>query len=235
MTQHNILVINPNSSESITKTLERTLIAPPSTNLHFFTGPSSSPPSINDEATSKQSCDACLPVLLSTVEDYDGFLVACYSEHSLVAALRDKVSGKPVVGIFEASVVHSLLRGRKFGIVTTGQAWETLLSQAVHNFLGLGSYVSERPLQSGRFAGVTSTGLGVLELHDANPDEVSQRIGLAARRLVEDAGADVICLGCAGMVGMEDAVRKGVNGKEVVVVDGVVSGVELLAGMIRTM
>lgn len=135
------------------------------------------------------------------------------------------------MGILEASVTHALLLGKRFGVVTTGPAWVPLLSQAINNFLGATS--------SARFGGVVSTGLGVLELHPEktskeSEDRVRQKMGEAAKRLVVEEAVDVICLGCAGMEGLGDAVQNGIpDGKKVQVIDGVVAGVELLTGIIR--
>lgn len=67
------------------------------------------------------------------------------------------------------------------------------------------------------------------------------RITEAAKRLVQKGkNADIkpvhsICLGCAGMVGLDDAIRQGCievlgeeDGKRVKIVDGVKAGVGLL-------
>ncbi|KZP00064.1 hypothetical protein CALVIDRAFT_533731 [Calocera viscosa TUFC12733] len=217
-----LLVINPNSSQSVTDSLAEyfTPLAPPLTNLTFFTGPPDAPPAINDTPTSVQSTAACLPALEPLLAEHDGFLIACYSAHPLVPELR-KRTHKPVIGIFESSVTHSLLLAERFGIVTTGPGWEPLLTQAVREFLGG---------ESERFAGVLSTGLGVLELHAAPREEVNRRMGEAAKVLVS-RGAGAIALGCAGMVGLGGAIREAVGG-EVRVVD-VTSGLWELVGLVR--
>ncbi|KAG8902680.1 hypothetical protein FRB99_004269 [Tulasnella sp. 403] len=229
-----ILVANPNSSKSITDALEAGIAPPPGCSLGFYTGPDSAPPSINDSETSLLSETACLPELVALEKSYDAVLIACYSDHPLVKSLKAACAGKPVIGIFEASVCHALLLGRRFGIVTTGKPWEALLSAAVSSFMGAneGSLDAPQRWRNDRFAGVQSTGLGVLELHGADPKEISKRIGDAAKRLVEVEGVDVICLGCAGMSGMEEAVKLSV-GPNIHVVDGVKAGLELLVGLAR--
>ncbi|KAG8928888.1 hypothetical protein FRC02_006259 [Tulasnella sp. 418] len=232
-----ILVINPNSSQSVTDILESSIPAPPGTSLSFFTGPSEAPSAINDEETAQQSLKACLPLLLNTQHTYDAYLVACYSDHPLVPALRQHLPRKPVIGILEASISHAMLIGKKFGIVTTGKPWEDILTKNVNDYLGVEGRIVDGVLRSGssRFACVASTGLGVLELHDAPGEIVNQNIGEAAIRVLKE-GADAICLGCAGMVGLDESVRKGVQGMDIsiTIVDGVASGIELLAGMCRT-
>ncbi|KAF8596848.1 hypothetical protein BDV93DRAFT_527788 [Ceratobasidium sp. AG-I] len=231
-----ILVINPNSSESITQSLVGLFRAsPPAAHvtLSFFTGPPDCPKSIDDEEGCHSSAAACLPLLLPAVEahQYDGYLVACYSEHPLPGLLRKAAGGiLPVLGIFEASILHALATtgpDKMFGIITTGRTWESLLTNALHNFFGVTS--------TSRFAGVATTGYTAIELHNVPQSEVYAKIGGCARMLVEERGARVICLGCAGMVGMEEAIRQGLGGEwkgKVQIIDGVQAGVGLLDSMI---
>lgn len=76
-----ILVINPNSSQSVTDGLAKALgpIAPPETSLTFYTAPSVAPPSINDVITANLSASACFAdiKMKSMLDKYDGFLVCC--------------------------------------------------------------------------------------------------------------------------------------------------------------
>ncbi|KAK6341051.1 hypothetical protein TWF696_009360 [Orbilia brochopaga] len=229
MAPRSILVINPNSTTSITDGLKQMLepLVPADTILSFFTGPPSAPASINDSESSARSADACLPALISFLPHHAGFVVACYSEHPLVPLLR-QYTKKPVVGIFEASITHALLlKGPGgWGIVTTGKIWEDLLS------IGVGNFVGE---EGNGFEGVESTGLSAVELHSVEPDEVRRRVGEAVVRLVGRGDVRVICLGCAGMAGLEDAVTRALEplGKSVHIVDGVKAGVMQVDSMIR--
>lgn len=207
--------------------------------------------SINCGEESAQSAYNCWAVL-DMIPQYDAFLVACYSAHPLVGVLRNRINEleesdpsmgkKYVTGIFEASVTASLslisafdfeTRGslkkkqaeESFGIVTTGSAWKDELNKAVVDTLG--------SQNSARFAGVETTGLTAGQLHTTDPAEVKQRICDATQRLLQDSPVPVgaICMGCAGMAGMEEAVREGciqkygdLKGRKVRIVDGVVSG-----------
>lgn len=184
--------------------------------------------------------------------------MACYSAHPLVHQLRkecDKLTAaatsgpggsggarKYVTGIFEASVLASLSlasshgAGVGFGIVSTGKIWETALRDAVHEFL---------ESDSQRFVGCQTTGLNASELHDLAPEIVRGKMKDATKRLLRDGkGKDVdvkaVCLGCAGMVGLEEAVREacveelgGERGKGVSIVDGVKAGVGMLLTLSR--
>lgn len=188
---------------------------------------------------------------------HDVFLVACYSQHPLVPQLkaecealsREATKGaggtgarKYVTGIFEASVLSSLaLTGSHpnegFGIVSTGKVWEAALLEAVNEMFGVH--------KSGRFAGCETTGLNASELHDLPPEKVQGKMKEATKRLVSGGKASgcnvkAICLGCAGMVGLEEAVREAcieelgdADGKAVAIIDGVKAGVGALITLAR--
>jgi Asp/Glu/hydantoin racemase len=155
--------------------------------------------------------------------------VSLLKEESII-----KASHKPVTGIFEASVSTSLQTihpNEKFGIVSTGKVWEDILTDAVVALLGT---------ESKRFAGVETTGLNATDLHDAPEEEVRKRMKDAVKRLLGKGNVGAICLGCAGMAGMDKMVREAcveelgeVEGQRVRVVDGVVAGVAWLEGAVR--
>ncbi|OSC97343.1 hypothetical protein PYCCODRAFT_1440324 [Trametes coccinea BRFM310] len=230
-----ILVINPNSSQSMTDALKPILsdLEHPGLDLRYYTGPAGlSPPSINDSTTSILSAAYCFQELKgrdvvgeeSKASAPDGYLVACFSDHPLVGMLRENTS-KPVVGIFEASIMHAIGLGQPFGIVTTGRYWEQALPAGVKRIFGSAD-------MGGAFVGVESTGMTAGELHATPQDVVSGRIAAATARAIAK-GARTIVMGCAGMSGMEAAVRMGCNGDEVRVVDPVRSGITTLDGLIR--
>lgn len=135
------------------------------------------------------------------------------------------------MGIFEASVhraVQLLQPGQKFGIVSTGDIWQQILSNEIQN-RRLGPVDATQV-----FVGVETCGLNAGELHGHK--ELERRIKFAAGRLVwkSDGKLGVVILGCAGMVGMEGWVRE-IVGDKVKVVDGVKAGVALLQGLLKAM
>lgn len=266
MRENTILIINPNSTESMTSGL-RPLVEslhfkdvcnlpyPGIPNLQvlhtdllftqsqhdFFTAPSG-PKSINDENDAADSATHCLPALAPLLPHYDAFLVACYSQHPLVHILKAQDAirnhGKAVTGIFEASVgtaLQLIQPHEKFGIVSTGKVWEEILTDAVVALLGTGEDGGKR------FAGVETTGLNATDLHDAPAEEVERRMKEAAKRLVRKGHVGAICLGCAGMSGMDTMVREAcceelgeAEGRRVRIVDGVQAGVAWLEGVVRS-
>jgi len=209
---------------------------------HYFTNPIG-PPSINNAADGELSTQNCIQAFSAPgfLEHYDGFLVACYSDHPLVAWLQQQLPTRKklhVTGILEASIyksLGSLSSNGIFGIVSTGKVWEELLTAAVTKYFQ--QVDGDRNLASTVFAGVETTGLNATDLHDAPAEEVRRRMKDATRRLVSQQGRDVqaICLGCAGMAGMDVIVREALveqlgpqRGNDIVIVDGVKAGVEWL-------
>lgn len=100
----------------------------------------------------------------------------------------------------------------------------------------------------GKFVGCETTGLSAVELHDLPAEEVRVKMVQATEKLArwgcqEEAykrKLAVVCLGCAGMVGLEEAVREGcvnvmgeVEGRKVSIVDGVKAGVGMLIALAR--
>ncbi|MCE1252477.1 MAG: aspartate/glutamate racemase family protein [Anaerolineae bacterium] len=170
--------------------------------------------SIYDELLSSQGT---LELVINEMDQYDAFVIACYSDHPTVYALRE-ITDKPVLGIAEASMYTACMLGHRFSVVTTNMEWEPLLWDAVHHY-GLGE----------RCASIRTTGMPVLALEKASPEETYQMILNGARQAVEVDGAEVICLGCAGMTGLDKSLEKELN---IPVVDGVVSALKILEGML---
>jgi allantoin racemase len=116
-----------------------------------------------------------------------------------------------------ASMYVACMLGYKFSIVTTNEEWEPLLWDAVRHY-GL----------SERCASVRSTHMPVLALEE-DPEDTYDLIAKTAKLAVEEDGAEVICLGCAGMAGLDKHLEKELD---IPVVDGVVCALKLLEGFV---
>jgi allantoin racemase len=209
-----ILVINPNTSEEFNRKLNQTAkeYALSSTEVKIIS-PASGPKSIEgiyDEALSVQGT---LEAFINHEKGFDGFIVACYSDPLAVYALRE-ITTKPVLGIAEASIHLACLLGNKFSIVTTNERWGPLLHEAVRKY-GVES----------RCASVRTTGLRVLDLESEGEGVVEKAIEHEALAAVKQDGAEVICLGCAGMTGFDKVLERKIG---VPVLDGFVCALKLL-------
>lgn len=213
-----ILLINPNTSEHFTKKIQAVAqkYAYPTTDVVTL-NPTSGPLSIESVYDELLSAQGTLAVFLEHMEDFDAFVIACYSDHPVIYAARE-ISDKPVLGIAEASMFLACMLGYRFSVVTTNREWEPLLWEAIRHY-GLES----------RCASVRTTGLPVLALESANQQETYQLILTTSQHALELDGADVICLGCAGMAGLDKDLEKELK---VPVIDGVVGAIKLLEGMV---
>ncbi|OJD40656.1 carbon-nitrogen hydrolase [Diplodia corticola] len=219
-----ILLINPNSTKSMTDACVSLCQAqlPPDVLLTGFTTPPPGPSAVEGNVDNILSAAAAFRAALPLASAHDAVLVACYSDHALIRMLREELPARqPVVGIMESSLYFAARAlGQRFGIVAVSGRSRAMHEDAVRHY-GLGGFC----------AGVESCGLGVLDLHELGQDEVVGRMCGVARRLVA-AGADVLALGCAGMTPLKAAVEEAV-GEDVQVVDGVLAGVQQLAGLVR--
>jgi allantoin racemase len=212
-----ILFVNPNTTEGFTVKIQDTIdhYASPST-IAIARNPVAGPSSIQCVYDELLSSAPTLELVIPLLDSFDGFVIACFSDHPVVYALRE-ITNKPVLGIAEASVYFASMLGRKFSIVTTNEAWEPLLGDAVRHY-GLDE----------RCASVRSTRLPVLALEHSSPEETYQIILQTARTAVEQDDAEVICLGCAGMSGFDKRLESDL---QIPVVDGVVAALKIMEGL----
>lgn len=205
---------------------------PPDVEVVGFTAPAPAPTAVEGYLDGVLSAAATVRALLAPAADsadgttaafvdaFDAVLVACYSEHPLVKALREELS-QPVVGILEASLAVARTLGSRVGVLGTGPRSRASLEDALHLY---GMHTA---------AGVATCGLAVLELETRPQAEVCATLAsTAAADLVAVRGADVVTLGCAGMAALKPAVERAV-GPDVQVVDGVLAGVHHLIGLVR--
>jgi len=213
-----ILFINPNTSTEFTERIQAIAehYAYPGTEVVAM-NPSSGPRSIEGVYDELLSSLGTLELLIRELDHFDAFVIACYSDHPAIYAARE-ITSKPVLGIAEASMHLACMVGRKFSIVTTNDEWEPLLWDAVNHY-GL----------SDRCASVRTTGMAVLDLEGGGEQETFRLILDGAHRAIEEDGAEVICLGCAGMAGLDKQLAEALG---VPVVDGVVGALKLLEGML---
>lgn len=223
-----ILLINPNSTSSMTDSclhsVQHTL--PPDVSITGFTGPANdSPTAIEGHVDAVLSSAACFRSLIHTHPDlipsHDAILVACYSNHPLIGMLREEFD-LPVIGIMEASLLVARSMGNQIGIIATSARSVKMHQASVGEAYGMGKYV----------AGIESCDLGVLDLERLPRENVLGVLRKVSRKLVGQ-GAEVLCLGCAGMTEMKVAVEEVVREEGVQVVDGVVAGVQYLVGVVR--
>ncbi|HEY0581143.1 MAG TPA: aspartate/glutamate racemase family protein [Chloroflexota bacterium] len=215
-----LLVVNPNTSAEMTATIHTAAAAAGSAiGVDVETVcPENGPPSIEGRFDEIVSAYWTLDCVMQVADAYDGIVVACYGPHPAIDGIRE-ATDLPTLGIMEASVLYALPLGSKFSIVTTSPRWQPLLEEGVA-LLGLES----------RCASVRSSGLAVLDLDRLPRAEVCARLAAEAKAAVEDDGAEVVVLGCAGMAGLQESVAAAAT---VPVVDPVWAGVVMTGALAR--
>ncbi|MCJ2119232.1 aspartate/glutamate racemase family protein [Methylobacterium sp. J-001] len=191
-----ILVINPNSSRTVTVAIDAAL-AP----LRLPSGPDitvTDLPEGPESISSRQDADyVVMPLARRIAEDSaDAFVIACFSDPGLQTA-RQVAAGRPVMGIAEWGILRSLTLGERFGIVALSEGSVRRQRRMVRQ-MGLGErYAGSRPIEA---------------LAAETADEAIRiRLIAAARILIEQDGADAIVLGCAGMAPHRIAVERAIG------------------------
>jgi allantoin racemase len=180
-----ILVINPNSNPAVTAGLDAALAT-----LRLRDGPSIRCTTLAEGPfgieTQKDVEQVTLPLRRLVEQDNaaDAFVIACFSDPGLHVCRE--ATRRPVFGINECGVLTALSRGERFGIIAIAAK-----SVARHH-----RYLRQMGLD-GRLAGERPLGMSVAET--ASGDGTFARMETVGRALVEQDGADVVVMGCAGM------------------------------------
>ena len=130
-------------------------------------------------------------VMRAAAQGADGVFITCFGDPAVPAA-RELVD-IPVVGGFEPAVAAALNLGERFSVVTV-----------LHNVVPMISGLATRMGIHSRMASIEVIDTPVLELHDT--DALIESLLEASRRAL-DAGADVLVLGCTGMLGVAAALQ----------------------------
>lgn len=192
-----ILVINPNSTQAVTDGIDRALDP-----LRLPGGPvfecvtlAEGPPGIQTQRDVDGVIAPLSRLIASRDHDCDGFVIACYSDPGLHSARE--VTRKPVLGISECGVLTALTLGHRFGVIA-------ILAGSIPRHL---RYLGAMGVMD-RLAAELPVGLQVTELADAG--RTRERLIATGRQLVNDHGAHVVVMGCAGMAqyrkALEDAI-----------------------------
>lgn len=212
-----ILVVNPNTTESMTALIEECARAAVGPGVSVdAVNPVSGPVSLEshyDEALATPGLLA--QVAAGAARGYDGFVIACFGDPGLLAA-RELVEG-PVVGIAEAAMRTAGYLGRSFSVVTT-------LGRTIGHARDLAHQYGVEAL----CAGMHACEIPVVEL-ETDPAARS-RIVEACRSALGSDGSEVLVLGCAGMA---DLARHVSDVLGVPVVDGVATATAEVEKLVR--
>ena len=192
-----ITVINPNSSDTVTQSIDKALDP-----LRWTGGPvidcltlREGPPGIETQC----HVDGVISPLSDLIRAEDAttsaFVIACFSDPGLHSARE--ITSSAVFGIAESAYSMALNLGEKFGVIA-------ILPGSV---IRQQRYIRQMGL-SQRYAAslALNTGVGGLE-----GDSAGDQLVAAGRVLIDTHGADVLILGCAGMARFRERIATELN------------------------
>lgn len=210
-----LLVINPNTSESVSRLLQAHVqaAAGPQAQVRTVTARFGAP-YISDEASYAVAGHAALDAWAAALIKPDGaprpapdaVLIGCFGDPGLLA-LRDS-SPVPVTGLAEAAFVEAARHGR-FAIVTGGARWGPML-QRLAQALGHGP----------QLAGIHTVAPTGAQLA-ADPVAARALLAQACSDAARQFGAQAVILGGAGLAGMAAGIQPGLD---VPLIDSVLAG-----------
>ena len=147
--------------------------------------------------------------------DSDAFILACWGDPGIEAARE--ITTKPVIGIAEASLYVANMLAAKWSVVTTLHRVRDMVEKTIVK-TGL----------TDRCASVRTTKLSVL---DTEQDRLAtlEVLTEASQLAIQADGAEAICLGCAGMSGLEQQLE---NRLGVPVIDAVAAAVKMAESLV---
>jgi allantoin racemase len=210
-----ILIVNPNTTVSMTHTIDAAAraVAAPGTEIVAVTS-SMGPASIEGFYDEAFAVPGLIRALLEA-PDADAGIIACFDDTGLDAARS--VARFPVVGICEAALVTAGQLAKRIAIVTTLPRSIVPLEELVRRY-----GFADRAL-------VTACNVAVLDLEKTGSDAAEKLDAEIALAL--DKGAEAIVLGCAGMADLALTLSQRFG---VPVIDGVAAAVkqaEALVGL----
>ncbi|MDB5870567.1 MAG: Asp/Glu racemase [Ramlibacter sp.] len=204
-----LLVINPNTSSSVSELLQRHVQAEAGLHVRVRTVTARfGAPYIADEASFAVASHATLDAWAAALGAGapDAVLIGCFGDPGLLA-LRES-SPAPVTGLAEAAFIEAARHGR-FAIVTGGARWGPMLQR-------LAQALGHAPALAGIHT-VVPTGAQLA----AEPEVARALLTQACRDAVRQLGAQAVVLGGAGLAGMAVDIQPGLG---VPLIDSVLAG-----------
>ena len=175
-----ILAVNVNTTRSMTRSIAEAarVVARPGTEIVELT-PSFGADSVEGNVESYMAAVGVMDAVVTHVGDFDAVIQAGFGEHGKEGLME--LLDVPVVDITEAAAHLAMLVGRRYSVVTTLDRTVPGIEDRLACF-GLSAHC----------ASVRSSGLGVLELEDA--DAARRAVVAQARLAVEEDRAEVEAL-----------------------------------------
>ena len=213
-----ILLYNPNTSKSITKTLYDTakLVVSEGTTLIPMTAEKGFP-YISTKPEALITGTTVLETIAKYNSEYDAVIIAAFGDPGLIAA-RD-LFDIPVIGLGEAAMLSACLFGKKFSIISFTNAMSSWYEESVE-ILGLQS----------RYAGfraIEGVVLSIDQIQSLQKDSLIK----SAKKAVEVDGGDVIIFAGAPLSGFKKIVQAEISVPIIDCAEAAVKQAELAVAM----
>jgi allantoin racemase len=204
-----ILIINPNNDPEITRTIQKTAdnFADGEFETHCISA-TGAPGYIETNEDIIKAAPGMIKLIRENEDKYDAFIIACHCDPNL--DVMKEITGKPVVGIGEASMKIASMLGHSFSVI----------SSTNHSIPNKEALVRKYSLQE-TLASVKAPADNLTESSD------EEKYLHTARSAIEEDNAEVIVLGCAGMTGLDKLLQEKLG---VPILDGVICALILASG-----
>jgi allantoin racemase len=212
---YKVKIINGNTCDAMTASIDAIAqsVKLPQTQI-VTVQPQSGPVSVEGFYDEYLAIPGILEQILLDV-DSEAFILACWGDPGIDGARE--ITTKPVIGIAEASMYVANMLSARWSVVTTMHRVREMVEKTVEK-TGLAS----------RCASVRTTDLAVLDT-ETNREATVAALLEAGRVAISQDHAEAICLGCAGMSGLDRQLEAALG---VPVIDAVAAAVKLAESLI---
>ena len=218
-----LLIINPNTTEAMTRSVEAaaTAVAAPETRITAV-NPEHGPAAIQGPEDGERALPGLYQVFEREIKRnaaHDAVIIACFDDTGLWELRERAPQGVPVIGIGEAGYHAAMLLSTRFSVVTTLAVSVPVLEENIARY-GFAQ----------RCARVRASGVPVLDLESAKERShatIEQQVALA----FSEDGVQAVVLGCAGMADLAQDISRRFRRP---VIDGVAAAVGLCETLYRS-
>jgi allantoin racemase len=211
-----IKVINGNTYEAMTHGIHESALAAcfPQTQV-ITTQPRRGPESIESYYDEYLAIPGILEEIILSEADIDAFVIACWGDPGVEAARE--LTTRPVIGIAEASMYMANMVAARWGVVTTQHRTLDMIEKTIHK-TGF----------SHRCVSIRTTGIPVVETETARQATVDALEAIGRLAIAEDK-VEALCLGCAGMSGLDRELEKRLG---IPIIDAVAAAVKMAEALV---
>jgi len=207
-----ILIINPNSDPDMTEAILDSARKFVDGEFEVSCLPTPGAPEFIETYEDQiKAASGMIQLLRDNEGVFDAFIIACHCDPNL--DVMKEITKKPMVGIGEASMKIASMLGHRFSVISTDR----------HSIPNKEALVRKYHLQDL----CVSVRAPLDEMKESSDEE---KYTQAARLAIKEDMAEVIVLGCAGMVGLDKCLEVKLG---VPVLDGAVCALVVASGLVK--